>query len=295
MEDVLKSTKRKLRRFHITLAVGFLFALIGAGLLTAGFVIQIKTYQELVLTAPTASDEDRSQAYERAVRLIPGRADAYIKLLDLYNEDGVFSQAENEQFLALYNSNQKKLSRRQDGFPVLHYKAAFLYLNGYEGATSTRLRLAIPFLNRAMNTISELDPNYRTVDCYSKIGSYYETFLWDSAASTREVPPQQMQELLSDIEETVIYLNAENESIYIQLGFDEAVCNLLCDQRDILAVTVPQEDVTDLLDLIYSSLPEESAIQREQTKSVLRGLKSNENNYRELISRAFERSLTVGN
>lgn len=145
-----------------------------------------------------------------------------------------------------------------------------------------------------METISKSDPNYRTVECYSKIGSYYETFIWDASASIREVPPQQMQELLSEIKDTLTYLDGESENIYVQLGFDEAVCNLLCDQRDILAVTIPKEDVIDLLDLIYSSFPEEATIQREQTKTILQKLKSNEENYRELISRAFERSLTVG-
>lgn len=292
-KEELDDSKKKLRRFRFFQVTGILLAVISIACLVASMILTNKFYNEYMGVSAAAPTADREASYVRALKIIPGKADAYIALLDLYNEDGIFTQEESEEFLALYNRYQKKLSWKDSDYAELHYTAAFLYLNGYDGSSTIKLRMALPFLNSAMNTIAENDPNYTTVSCYSKIGSYYKTYIWDAAASVREVSSQQMQTLLADILDTLESFDggASSESLYNRLGFYTAVCHLLYDQRDTLAVTVREESVTQILDKIYSRLAEETTPQKEQTKKLLADLLNNEETYRDIIHRAFERSV----
>lgn len=291
--EELDESKKKLRRFRFFQVIGIVLAVITVACFLAAMILTNKFYNDYMNISAAAPAADREASYIRALKISPGKTDAYLALLDLYNEDGIFSQEESEKFLGLYNRYQQKLSWKDDGYAEIHYTTAFLYLNGYEGTSTTKLRLALPFLNIAMDTISEDDPSYSTVSCYYKIGSYYKTYIWDAAASVREVTGQQMQELVRDIVITLTSFNdnVSGESLYNRLGFYVAVCNLLYDQRDTLAMTVKEDSVTVILDEIYSSLPDESQIQKEQSKLLLSDLIANEETYRDMIHRAFERSV----
>lgn len=291
----LKKARRKLRSYHIALALGVILAVISIGCFAASVILTNNAYESLVGIAPATESETRKAAYIRAIGLNPGRTEAYLLLLDTYNEDGVFTKTESEELLGLYNSNRNRMNWRVPGYAQLHYEIGLLYINGYENTSSTRLRMAMSFLETAEEYMTEDDPGRLAVECYCQIGKYYQDYIWAAASSTREVSEMEMQSLIQEIRQTLTAFREDNspDAVYNELGFCEAVCNLLYDQRDILAMTVPEEDVNAVMDSIYEGLPEKDELQKEQTKDRLEELKKNEETYRDMISRAYERGSKI--
>lgn len=287
----LTTAKRKLREFHLSLGVGIVFLMICVGAMAASNLLRTNAYNSFISISPSTQMQTKRNTYLRAIRLSPEKPDAYLLLLDAYNEDGAFSKEESEEFLSIYNSNHSSLNPRAEEYEELHYKAGFLYINGYDGSTPTRLRMALPFLEEAREGGGENGPHALAVQCYCRIGAYYRDYIWDASSSVREVSPTEMTALMEDIQQTLAAFETDTsaEAVFNRLGFCEAVCNLLYDQRDILAATVPRETVEAVLNQVYAELPEMQLLQKEQTKTLLQSLLDNEDTYRSMVERAYER------
>ena len=289
----LKKKKKKLRRFRLALSAAILFTAAGIGCLIGSAQLKKGAYRELTQMSPSTQAEQRRSAYLRAIRLEPSDPNAYLCLLDVYNEDGLFEKAESEEFLAAYNTYHTKLNLKDPGCAQLFYRAGILYINGYDANTTTRLRMAIPFLESAQELLSPEMSGYTAVNCYCSIGSFYRDYIWDAASSVREVNPGQMEALLEQITNTLTAFRSDSdaESVYNRLGFCLAAGNLLYDQRDTLAATIPYEITTKVLAAIYADLPSMETLQKEHTRELLATLLENQEMYTDMIDRAYGRAL----
>lgn len=288
--------KRRLMLFHILLTLSIVFTVLSIGCAIGNMVLSDRAYDSYIGISAATQDAERVASYKKAIQLCPEKIDGYLLLLDVYNEDGIFTQAESEEFLGLYNLNRKELDKDAEKYAQLHYRAGFLYANGYEDNTTSRLRMALPFFDTAAAVISEDDPNKLAVDSYNRIGKYYQDYIWD-ASSVREVSSEEMQALVEEIQTTITaYGNDESpESLFNRLGYYEAVCNLIYSQRDVLAVTVPYEDAQQALESIYSDLPDINTVQKEQVKNLITALETNKQMYWDMLNRAYSRKDGGGN
>lgn len=248
----------------------------------AGALLQKNLYSSLLSLSPATDTNQRCSSYLRAIRLCPERPEGYIALLELYAQDGSFSKEESDLFLSLYNANHRRFSSADKG--AVAQKAGLLYMNGFEAQTTTRLRMALPFLQEAEKAGNLNNPE--SVRCYCKIGEYYQDYIWD-VTSVREITPEQMNTLVEQMSQTIAGFKAADAVAFDRLGFSLAVCDFLYEQRNLLAITVDREKVTALLDAIYSELPE--TVHQTQTKALLEQLTATEESYRASISRAYER------
>lgn len=287
----LKQTKRQLRKYRILQSLGIISLAICVGCLTASLLIKTQAYEQAVSIAPATDTATKQMVFTDAVSLYPSKPEAYIKLLEMFNEDGMFEKQESEAFLSCYNSNHTKLHSYAERYSELHYYAGLMYVNGFEADASTKLRMALPFFEEAEMNMKESDPMWATVSCYSKIGAFYRDYIWNTSASVREVDSEQMQKLVAEIRSTLALLEKQEspDAVYNRLGFCNCVCNLLYGQRDTLAATVPKDDVMALLAQIYGNLPESGSLQKEQTKASLQTLIDNEEFYMDTVSRAYGR------
>lgn len=282
------------KRILLLLRLLSVFCIIAAVVCIVSFTVQgivrHNAYESLVGISTATDRSERIESYLTAVRLNPGRPEAYLRLLETYAEDGVFEKQESGEFLSLYNANHQKLNTHNSQYPEMLKRIGFLYINGYNESTTTCIRMALPFLKEAYSALDDMDEEKQTVDCYCKIGTYYEEYIWN-AVSVKEITPAVMESLISDIEETMGYFqsNKDTSSIYDYMGFSVAVCNLLFDQRDILAFTIPEERTMAILDSIYENLPPAQSLQKERTKQLLQTLEDNRETYYDMIERAYAR------
>ena len=94
---------------------------------------------------------DSMESYKQAIQIYPGRTEAYLKILENYEDGGVFGKAENDEFLALYNANRGALDKTEAGVAELNYKIGMMYFNYYtndDGSYSfaNRVQKAYPIL-----------------------------------------------------------------------------------------------------------------------------------------------------
>lgn len=288
----LPQARKKLQNYRILWGLDIFFLLLCVGCLTASLLVRNHAYSEALKISPATDVAVRQTTYAQAIDLCPNRPDAYLCLLDTYNEDGSFTKAESEAFLSIYNSNHTKLQTSDSAYSKLHYTAGLMYVNGYETDTASRLRMALPFLEEAKSYMNENDPEWLTTSCYCMIGAFYKDYIWNTSASVREVDPIHMQELVDDICSTLTALEKQTgaEAIYNRLGFCSCVCNLFYGQRDLLAATVPKEQVMQVMENIYSTLPEEASLQKMQTKALLQSLLENRVFYIDTLERAYVRT-----
>lgn len=269
------------------------FLLLSIGCFIASGIVKNNAYRDFTSISSATQKEDRVKTYRRAVALCPDRSDAYLLLLDVYGEDGIFDKTESGEWLGIYNTNHGLL-RNDEAAAGIYAQAGLLYVNGYEETATVSLRMALPFFEAALPLMSTEHPDYCATACYAKIGQYYRDYIWTTAA--KEVTPDEMAELLSDIKTTLteLYERTGADRTYNYLGFANAVCNLLYDQRDILAATVDKNTVTDILDLIYQQLPEADSLQSTRSKEMAQTLLANQSMYYDMISRAYDRNGGVG-
>ena len=182
-----EQAKKRLRTFWIVTVAAVICFAISVTCMVSGNILLDQAYQSFIGISPATDNATRSASFQRAIRLAPERAEAYLKLLEMYGEDGIFRKEESEEFLGIYNANHMKINRNDPLYTQIHYTAGYLYMSGYEAATTINLRMALPFFETAASAIQADDPNALTVDCYCQIGAFYRDYIWDASAAYREV------------------------------------------------------------------------------------------------------------
>ena len=286
----MKKVSTRIPKRIVLLFSGFLiFLLLSIGCAIAAGVVRTQAYEDFISISSATNMQSRTLTYSRAIELCPERPEAYLLLLDAFGEDGIFDKTESEAFLAIYNKHHKRLPQNEE-IATVFSQAGLLYINGYEDNPTVSLRMALPFFETALPLMSQEHENYLTTSCYANIGRYYRDYIWTT--STKEVTDAHMQDLLTDISATLEGLSASENAdrIFNYLGFSNAVCNLIYDQRDIMASTVEEQQVLGVLDSIYAGLPAISSIQAAKTKEMAQTLTDNRQLYYDMISRAYERN-----
>ena len=130
--------KRKLRTFIVTLALSFVFALGGAGSLIADNIITQNSYEGRIEAGDRVQGDSRAPYYIEAINLIPDRPQAYLKLIDLYKEDGILDARENDQLTLLLEKNRSRLKANSE-YPAFALEVGKLYwYYGSEGPEDSR-------------------------------------------------------------------------------------------------------------------------------------------------------------
>lgn len=96
--------------------------------------------------------------YEQAISIYPNDTRAYLKLLEAYEQEGVFGKEQNDEFLALYNANREGVTTGSNDCSELNYKIGMMYFNYYvsengEVQFSERVQKHIRFSRKIMRML----------------------------------------------------------------------------------------------------------------------------------------------
>ena len=283
--------KRKLWAFIISTAFSIL-------LLTTGFVcssfatnVNNNEYDALITVVEATSFDDKIDSYKQAISIYPYDTRAYIKILEAYENEGRFSKAENDQFLALYNANKDGFDTTSIDVAVLNYKIGMMYFNYYtneDGSTSfsNRVQKAYPFFAANYDNQSLIgDFKEKSLsDCYYQICSFYKKYIFNSA-TVEEASKENYEVLLAAIESALD--DVKEAGAYDKLTLYNGTFMLLYDQRtNMVSVNMEQTVIQGLLDTVYSSA-ESLSVQKEQSKKLQQEIFDNYEAYKEAIQRAY--------
>ena len=96
-----KKQKRKLISFLTVSACAVVFALSGTALHFTAAAMNRSNYESLIGISESTSYDNKVESYEEAIEIYPNDTRAYLKLLEAYEDEGVFGKEQNDQFLAL--------------------------------------------------------------------------------------------------------------------------------------------------------------------------------------------------
>lgn len=290
-EGYKKRQKRKLVAFIVAASLTVLFLFSGIGCRAAAVSIKNDNYENLISPSAATSLEGKTESYKRAIEIYPERLDAYICLLEAYEDEGCFTKVENDQFLALYNANKDGFDTTSLEYAELNYKIGLMYFNYYtnEDGTynfSTRVQKAYSFFagNYENENISELFEQRTLSDCYYQICSFYKKYIL-SSSTVEEASKENYDVLLSSIDSAIE--NVRNAGAYDKLTLYNGVFNLLYDQRvSMVQVNVDKDVVLRMLEEVYKGAVDLS-VQKEQSLGLQNEILDHYGDYREAIERVY--------
>ena len=287
--DYKRKQKRKLNCFIASITLAVVMVISGVVCNIVSTRMNNSDYETLISTSTASSLDDKINNYKNAVEIYPGRADAYVKMIEAYQDEGTFSKQENDDFLALYNANKDQLDVTSSDVSELNYIIGMLYFNYYtennddDYSFSTRVQKAYPFFNENYQNATGFEEQTMS-DCYYQICSFYKKYILNTT-TVEEASKENYDEIF-----TVIYdaINSVKDAgAYDQLTLYNSVFMLLYDQRASMAqVNVDKQRILDLYDDIYKRA-NELRVQKEQSKVLQSELLDKYETYKEAIERTY--------
>ncbi len=207
-------------------AVFLLFSLFSGAMASKG---KSETFNELVERAENASQYDeKSEALIDVINADGSYAPAYISLIELYKNDMIFSNEENEQILKLLNENTNAISNNPH-YAEVAYELGILYWYYYyygseienaaeqDSSISGKIQSKKWFENAQTDYFQAQESNkYEIARIYYTIGDFFEKM-------TRKEPYEFTNEYMLDIwtqmnelNELVVEANAGSEIIILE-------------------------------------------------------------------------------
>ena len=286
-----KRQKRKVAAFMAAAGMTVGLFLAGAVCTTIAKNINNSNYEILVSPSTATALNEKIDSYKRAIAIYPERTDAYMCMLEAYEDEGRFGKEENDEFLALYNANKDTFDHTTSEVAELNYKIGMMYFNYYteeDGSYSfsTRVQKAYSFFAENHNN-AEIPQDFEDMnlsECYYQICSFYKNYILNGA-TVEEASRDNYENLFSTIENTLA--DVQSAGAYNQLSLYNGIFMLLYDQRSsMVQVKVEQNEITDLMDNVYDDA-KNLTVQKEQSQKLQQEIMEHYDTYRQAIIRAY--------
>ena len=286
-----KRQKRKVAAFMAAAGMTVVLFLAGAVCTTIAKNINNSNYEILVSPSTATALNEKIDSYKRAIAIYPERTDAYMCMLEAYEDEGRFGKEENDEFLALYNANKDTFDHTTSEVAELNYKIGMMYFNYYteeDGSYSfsTRVQKAYSFFAENHNN-AEIPQDFEDMnlsECYYQICSFYKNYILNGA-TVEEASRDNYENLFSTIENTLA--DVQSAGAYNQLSLYNGIFMLLYDQRSsMVQVKVEQNEITDLMDNVYDDA-KNLTVQKEQSQKLQQEIMEHYDTYRQAIIRAY--------
>ncbi len=290
-KDFKKKQKRRLSLFLVSAGMCVLMLISGVVCNLLATMVNNNTYDSLISVVSSTDITEKINNYKQAIKIYPYDTRAYTAILDAYENEGVFSKNENDEFLALYNANKDGFDNSSVAVAELNYKTGMMYFNYYTDESGSKsfsgsVQKAYPFFEANYNNklIADEFSKKTLSNCYYQICSFYKKYILNSA-KVEEASMETYTELFKTINSALS--DVKNESAYDQLTLYNGVFMLLYDQRlSMASVNVSHTEVNRLLDEVYDSA-EKLSVQKEQSKKLQQEMVDNYKLYKEAINRTY--------
>lgn len=288
MAYVLKR-KKQIRVFiAMSVLTALLFLGFGAGLVYK-YVTTTRQYEKYISVADSTEYSAKVSSYISGIKLVPKDPRAYIKLLEAYEQNGVFDLEQSGEFTSLYNQYSKEIKPEETG--DLNYKAGRMYFNlytenGEQVSMSTRVQKSASFFDACTQNPPSDKSSAEVAVCYATICNYYKNYILKSS-ETKEITAETIDSLLNAANKAIEAVQSNGE--YDQLLLYSSICNFLYDQRlEIAAVYGDKiENIIALLDKV-ESLAGSVTVTKPESTAIQQKILDNIESYRTAIMVAFE-------
>lgn len=287
-----KKQKRKVKIFWTTVIFAVAFLISGIVCTKAASDINNNNYDTLVSVSTSTSIDEKIENYKNAISIYPYRLEAYIKMLEAYEDEGKFGKEQNDEFLAVYNANKDGFDTSTVEYAELNYKVGMMYFNYYtyddngSYSFSNRVQKAYSFfeLNYKNKDVTDDFENGNLSDCYYQICYFYKKYIL-SSSTVEEASKDSYDKLIDTIANALD--EVKNAGAYDRLSLYNAVFMLMYDQRNSMQqVNVEKDTVIQMMDSVYDAA-KGLTVQKEQSKQLQEEILDNYDSYRSAIERTY--------
>ena len=297
-ESYKKKEKKRLRFFASTVAICIIMFISGITFLLLASSENNRDYEQKVNISTSTSYEEKVFTYKEAMKLYPYRFEAYIRLLQAYNDNNMFGDKESTEFMGCYNSafreqNESQYDVTEEGYADMNYTAGITYFYLYavdDDNVSQKVRAlkAYPFFKEVVDGKCKSYENYELSESYYVICSFYKNYVANQT-NTKEPGYETYISLVDSLEKCILNLDEyDNENLpYIKLTVYEAVSDLIYNQRKGLAATgVDSQRIIAILRDIYNKAVDLSVTQAKSIEKQERII-SNLNTYIDEVNSTY--------
>lgn len=290
-QGIKKQKKKKLKLFIAAAATAVVMAVTGGVCQGLRIHENNKDYEQKVNISSATPYEEKVNTYLEAIDLYGGNPEAYLKLLQAYEDNGVFGDQESGQYLAKYNMNKDEFDTESEAYLDLSYQTGvtFLYLyTGGDDTFRTRVLKSYPYFQSIVAAGNTEYEYYDMAKSYEIVGDFYTQYVVNST-SVKEPTQEAYIELLNSLQVCIDNMDQydHDDAAYIKLTMYREIANLLNVHGKGFAVTeVDQSLIIQFLDDIYAKTSELSVTQAksmELQESVLSSCVE----YKENIERTY--------
>lgn len=290
-KDFKKKQQKKLGMFFVSAILSVLLFISGTGCHIAAKRVNDSNYDALISVMASTSLEEKLVSYKQAIAIYPSNPLAYLRILESYETDGIFKKVQNDEFLALYNSNKETMNMKTVEAATLNYKIGTMYFNYYTNedgsySFSNRVQKAYPFFEtnyEMLDDTIEFD-NKTLSDCYYQICRFYKEYIL-SSARVEEASNEDYLGLFEVMEQSLE--SVREAGAYDQLSLYNGVFMLLYDQRiNMENVNVDKERILTLFETVYQRAAT-LTVQKDQSKILQEEINTYYETYKQAIERVY--------
>lgn len=208
-------------------------------------------YRQLLSVSPAAAAETRERACLEAIGMRPDGPEGYLELLNVYREDGFFSETESERFLHVYDSHKDLLAGDRAGASRICSLAGEMYFFLYGGEDEefrTRLMKALPFYENVEMLAQASEAEKLTAHHMCVLGRFYRDYR-SGMGEVREMSREQYEEVLTSFDACLEGFSKTDEAdSWRKLRLLKEMIGFVGeDRRAMLAAGIAPADLADFL------------------------------------------------
>lgn len=246
-QGIRKKKKRRLILSAATLGISIFLLATGITTKVLSKYENNKDYEQKISISSSTPYETKVNTYLEAIELMGTEPEAYIKLLQAYNENGEFGDTESNQFTGKYNEYKSQFSSEDIRYLDLYYEAGVTYFYLYSGgdeSVRTRILKAYPYFESIVNSGMQEYTYYEIAESYYIIGNFYTQYIVN-ATSIKEPTKEAYEELLVSLQTCMENMDTYDydDAAYIRMTMYREIANLLNEHRKGFAATGVEQDV----------------------------------------------------
>ena len=266
-DDYVKGLKRKISLFTGTLAASIVMLAGGFGFKLFAEYTDRQNYESLIQTETSMDYATKINSYMEAISIDGSDSRAYIKLLEAYEENDRFADAESQQFVSLYNANKALFDMASPEILDLNYEIGRSYFNMYsgeDGSFRARIIKAKNYFGYVSEHGANIYENYAIASSYHSLCVFFEQYVL-SDNSIQEPTQEDYESMLSALE---ICLNdmktyEAGDAAYTRLTLYQQLLNMLSvNIRGLALNNITKENVVKAIENIADASQNESVTQK---------------------------------
>lgn len=265
-DDYLKKLKRRIHSVYGLLGTAAVMTGLGVGFGQAANYVNAQDYENLVATAASVEHEVKAKNYEEAIRINGSSPEAYIKLLEAYEDNNLFGNQESQQFSTLYNTNKNEFDVNSEDVWEMHFLTGRIYFNMYSGENDSfrsRILKAQSYFEFVQEYADESYSNYSIASSYYTLCDFFKTYVL-SDNSIQEPTQEDYRNMLAALNTCLEDMQnySEGDAAYTRLNLYGYILDMINVNIKGFAVNeITQEEVEAILNSIKKAAVNESITQ----------------------------------